>query len=170
MRGSLEKIVLIVLGMVILGYLYYTYYLSSEIATINTLKKNIVSTKQTIRKLENENKTINSKIEQEKNRSSEFNEAIPDKFDKKEIIKYLYDQINNTYGLKSDVVAFTESKGKDYKIGTASFKVIGTYDNVRSFMKKLEDDKRKFVIKQASMGSDGETYSSTVLVEFYALK
>lgn len=169
MKSTFEKVALVVLGISILGYLYYTYYLSNQIASIKEIRKDIDATKQTIHSLDNEKKTINAKIEQEKNRSSEVNDAVPNNFDKKEIIKYLYELIK-VDGLKSEKVALTESISKDYKSGTASFKVTGNYESIRNFMKQIENDKRKFVIKQSSMGEDEAGYSVTMTVEFYALK
>lgn len=169
MKSTVEKIILIVLGIVIFGYLYYDFYLSDQIVNITQLSKNIDSTKQVIQKLENEKVTVDSKIQQEKDLGSDINSAIPDNFDKKEIIKYFYELIKAD-GLKSDKVALTESFRSDYQSGTVSFKVTGTYDSIRNFMYQIENDKRKFVIKQANMGVDGDNYSSTMIVEFYALK
>lgn len=169
MKSTVEKVALIVFGIIIFVYAYYIFYLSDQLVSINTLRKDIDSTRQSIHKLENERKTINAKIEQEKNQSSEVNDAVPNIFDKKEIIKYFYELIKND-GLKSDKVALNESSGEDYQIGTVGFKVTGDYKRLRSFMNQVENDKRKFVIKQLDMSADGDSYGATLVVEYYALK
>lgn len=169
---KIKNTVLAVLILCILGYMYYYFYLKSELEKISKVKTDLASKKMYVQKLNAQKATIDKDIRKAKERKQKLDESIPDVYDKKVIISYFYNLIKES-GLSSDRITFSEGGKSDegYRSISVNFKVDGEYVDVRDFIKSIEDYKRKFVIKQANISQNEKgTYNTTLLIEFYSLE
>ena len=167
-----KNIILGLLVISIVGYIYYSYYLENEINRISKVCQGIDQKKATIAKLNAEENVIDEKIIEAKQQSKKINKQIPDTFDKKEYIRYFYELVKDT-GVSGDRITFVEPEANDkgYKAISASLVVSGEYNAVRNFVDTIENDKRKYVVRQiSSKQSEDGSYNISLTLEFYSLR
>jgi len=170
-----KKVKNLILGLLIVcivGYVYYYYYLSFEIIKINTIKQQIDNRKNTIQQLTQKRQTIDSEIKEIKAQNEKLNDEIPDIYDKKILIAYFYNLIKQ-YNLSSDRISFSEPEKPEQGCRKVSvnFKVNGDNETIKDFIREIENDKRKFNVKQVNVGqTESGIYSCNLSVEFYSIK
>lgn len=170
-NSKLQITILIILMFSIIGALYYNYYLKLEIAKVQSIKREIVVLKEKQQKLSSKAATIDNEIKEAKKQSFKLDQQIPDTYDKKVLITYFYNSIKQ-YGVTSDQISFNEVDNKltDCITANITLKVDGPIENIKAFAKSIENDNRKFSIKQLSIAQSGGAYSGNFLIECYALK
>lgn len=167
-----ENIILAVLVVSILGYCYYNFYLKGEIKKVSELSSKISGKVAAINNFNARKYSIDSELKAAKAKDNKYDEAIPDTFDKKEIIRYFYYFIKES-GLTAKQISFSEPQmgDKSYKTVSVALKLEGEYSDIKRFISSIENAKRKFVISQASMGaSEKGGYSMALTLEFYSLR
>lgn len=166
-----KNLILVLLVVCIVGYVYYTFYLSSEIDKINARKQDYAMIQSSIDNLNKVRATIDNDIQKTKAINAKVDEQIPDIYDKKVVILYFYNLIKQ-YNLTGDKLTFSEPQksNNSYNTYSVNFGVVGDFENVKDFVKAIENDKRKFNVKQISVGQAGSGgYACNLMVEFYSL-
>lgn len=167
---KLGNLILVLLVVVIFGYCYYAFYLKNEVQQISALKTQISKKEASLNDLNVRKSTINQELAVAKLPDTKLDEAILDEFDKKEAIKFFYYFVKER-GVKVDKITFNDKdKGnKEYRTITVNFKASGTSDEIRSFIKAIENNKRKFVIKQVNINESAGLINATMTLEMYSL-
>jgi Tfp pilus assembly protein PilO len=166
-----KGIILIALIICILGYGYYSFYLTDQLKDMKKVKAELNNLKTEVINIKTHKNTIDQETADAKNHSKKLDEAIPDSYNKRELVMYFYNLINEK-GLECDNIRFGQNeKSNNYVVNTASFIVKGNYENIKDFISTIENNTQKFTISQITAAqNNGDTSNASMTVELYSLK
>lgn len=175
-----EKILLIALCLLILGFIYYNYIIMPQFNKLNTIEINIDNNIKMINTLKDVEKNIDSnrkQLEELVAQIKEFSTSVPDTSKVPEIIMYIK-EMTETSGCIGGKLAFNygqqnkdmhysnvsppfqigKTKSNEQSVFTMSiyYQVTGDYNSLLTLLDKIENCCRKIVVDRLTVKKDGK--------------
>lgn len=182
-----EKILLGILGIAIVIYVYYTFFLTPVLNKISISNTNITNYNAEIQSIaikEAETKKLEKQYEELKVKYDDFLTKYPN-FSKAPQIAYDVKALADIYGITLENIGFSEplkvgtstpenkeettTKDSNFQLFNiaANITASGTYANIKSFIKALEEEKRATEISTTSISKKEDTNILALSANFY---
>jgi len=172
-KEKIQKIVLIVLVLLGVGYGVYEYYLSISNDRIQMLSEEYKEKYERTKKFEvwsQKRDQAKKMIIEYQNQIKELDKIIPSKNESSNFTMEIYKMIKDG-NIKADNVDMSFPKeNKKYNITRFSIQLSGTLDEIKATVNYFKGFDKKLIIKNFNVQANPANYSAKIDVDLYSMK